>query len=322
MHGTVYSNYAVNEADLLLAFGVRFDDRVTGKLAEFASHGKIIHVDIDASEMHKNKEAHIPVVADLKRVLEQLNEAMSDDDVPQIETWSEQIAEWKEKFPMRYHSEGDFIAPQHAIEELWKLTKEKDTYVAVGVGQHQMFAAQYYKFDKPNRWLSSSGLGTMGFGLPAAMGVQLKHPDSLVIDIDGDGSILMNIQELATLHCEKLPVKILLLNNQHLGMVVQWEDRFMEGRRANTYLGPVDHPEALGEGEGGHYEETYPDFVSMAKSFGVEAAHVRSKEALPAALKTMIEHDGPYLLDVICPYQEHVLPMIPGGGTVKDIIIE
>jgi acetolactate synthase-1/2/3 large subunit len=307
MHGTVYSNYAVNEADLLLAFGVRFDDRVTGKLAEFASHGKIIHVDIDASEMHKNKEAHIPVVADLKRVLEQLNEAMSDDDVPQIETWSEQIAEWKEKFPMRYHSEGDFIAPQHAIEELWKLTKEKDTYVAVGVGQHQMFAAQYYKFDKPNRWLSSSGLGTMGFGLPAAMGVQLKHPDSLVIDIDGDGSILMNI---------------LLLNNQHLGMVVQWEDRFMEGRRANTYLGPVDHPEALGEGEGGHYEETYPDFVSMAKSFGVEAAHVRSKEALPAALKTMIEHDGPYLLDVICPYQEHVLPMIPGGGTVKDIIIE
>ena len=155
--------------------------------------GKIIHVDIDASEMHKNKEAHIPIIADLKKVLEQINEAISDEDIPQIDAWSEQIAEWKAKFPMRYKSEGDFIAPQHAIEELWKITKDKDTYVAVGVGQHQMFAAQYYKFDKPNRWLSSSGLGTMGFGLPAAMGVQLKHPESLVVDIDGDGSILMNI---------------------------------------------------------------------------------------------------------------------------------
>jgi len=322
MHGTVFANYAINEADLLLAFGVRFDDRVTGKLSEFATRGKIVHVDIDASEMNKNKEAHIPIVADLKKVLEQLNEAMTDDDIPNIAAWREQIAEWKEKFPLRYKSEGDLIFPQHAIEELWKLTKDKDTYVAVGVGQHQMFAAQYYKFDKPKRWLSSSGLGTMGFGLPAAMGVQLAHPDSLVIDIDGDGSILMNIQELATLYCEKLPVKILLINNQHLGMVVQWEDRFMEGRRAHTYLGPVHHPEALGEGSGEHYEETYPDFVTMAKGFGIEAAHVRSKAALPEALKTMIEHDGPYLLDVICPYQEHVLPMIPGGGTVKDIITE
>ncbi|MCA8999187.1 MAG: acetolactate synthase large subunit, partial [Planctomycetaceae bacterium] len=159
-------------------------------------------------------------------------------------------------------------------------------------------------------------------GLPAAMGVQAAHPDSLVFDIDGDGSILMNIQELATLHCEKLPVKILLLNNQHLGMVVQWEDRFMEGRRAHTYLGPVDHPEALGEGSGSHYEETYPNFVQMAKSFGVESSQVRSKAQLPDALAKMIAHDGPYLLDVVCPYQEHVLPMIPSGGTVRDIIVE
>lgn len=322
MHGTVYANYATNEADLLLALGVRFDDRVTGKLEEFAKHGKIVHVDIDPSEMHKNKEAHIPIIADVKHFLERLNAQFKDEDIPDTAVWWEQINEWRDRYPLKYPQSGDFISPQYAIEELWRQTVDKDPYIAVGVGQHQMFAAQYYKFRKPKHWLSSSGLGTMGFGLPAAMGVQARHPNSLVIDIDGDGSILMNIQELATLHCEKLPVKILLLNNQHLGMVVQWEDRFMEGRRAHTYLGPVDHPEWLGEGEGGHYEETYPNFVQMAESFGLKARQVRSKAALPEALAEMINHDGPYLLDVVCPYQAHVLPMIPGGGTVRDIIIE
>jgi acetolactate synthase-1/2/3 large subunit len=162
----------------------------------------------------------------------------------------------------------------------------------------------------------------MGFGLPAAMGVQTAHPGELVIDIDGDGSFQMNIQELATLHCEKLPVKILLLNNQHLGMVVQWEDRFMEGKRAHTYLGPIDHPEWLGEGSGAFYEQTYPDFVKAAEAYGIRGAHVRRKSEYPAAVAEMINHDGPYLLDVICPYQEHVLPMIPSGGTARDIIIE
>ncbi|QDT31584.1 biosynthetic-type acetolactate synthase large subunit [Thalassoglobus polymorphus] len=322
MHGTVYSNYAVDEADLLLAFGVRFDDRVTGKLDEFAKHGKIVHVDVDPSEMHKNKEAHIPVIADLKVFLEALNESFTDEDIPETDEWWTQVNEWKEKYPLKYADAGDFILPQYAIEELWRQTVEKDPYICVGVGQHQMFAAQFYKFRKPNHWLSSSGLGTMGFGLPAAMGVQAAHPDSLVVDIDGDGSILMNIQELATLHCEKLPVKVLLLNNQHLGMVVQWEDRFMDGRRANTYLGPVDHPEALGEGEGSHYEETYPNFVQMAQSFGLQAKQVRSKKEFPAALKEMLESDGAYVLDVVCPYQEHVLPMIPSGGTARDIIID
>ncbi len=322
MHGTVYSNYAINEADLLLALGVRFDDRVTGKLDEFAKHGKIVHVDVDASEMHKNKEAHIPIVADVKVFLERLNAEFTDADVPDTQAWWTQINEWRDRYPLKYKEAGDFIVPQYAIEELWRQTIDRDPYIAVGVGQHQMFAAQYYKFRKPKHWLSSSGLGTMGFGLPAAMGVQAAHPDSLVVDIDGDGSILMNIQELATLHCEKLPVKILLLNNQHLGMVVQWEDRFMEGRRAHTYLGPIDHPEWLGEGSGDHYEETYPNFVGLAESFGLKAAQVRSKAALPAALAEMINHDGPYLLDVLCPYQAHVLPMIPSGGTVRDIIIE
>ena len=242
--------------------------------------------------------------------------------MPDLSVFHTQIADWKQRYPLHYADYGDEILQQYAIEELWKTTKDRDTYVTVGVGQHQMWAAQFYKFDKPKRWLSSSGLGTMGFGLPAAMGVQTAHPDSLVIDIDGDGSFQMNIQELATLYCEKLPVKVLLLNNQHLGMVVQWEDRFMEGRRAHTYLGPVDHPHASGAGGGVHNEVTYPDFVSIARGYGIEAASVRSKAAYPAALKKMLDHPGPYVLDVLCTYQEHVLPMIPGGKTVDDMILE
>jgi acetolactate synthase I/II/III large subunit len=322
MHGTVYANYAVNEADLLLALGVRFDDRVTGKLEEFAKHGKIVHVDIDPSEMHKNKEAHIPVVADVKQFLQQLNAAWSDADKPDTQGWWEQINQWRDANPLKVKEAGDMILPQYAIRELHRQTAERDPYVAVGVGQHQMFAAQHFKFNKPMRWLSSSGLGTMGFGLPAAMGVQAAHPDALVIDIDGDGSFLMNVQELATLNCEKLPVKILLLNNQHLGMVVQWEDRFMAGKRAHTYLGPVDHPEWLGDGSGAHYADTYPNFVQIAEGFGVKAAQVKRKAEFPKALEAMLAHNGPYLLDVLCPYQEHVLPMIPSGGTVRDIITE
>ncbi len=323
MHGTVYANYAINEADLLLALGVRFDDRVTGKLEEFAKHGKIVHLDIDPSEIHKNKEAHIPIVANVKNVLETLNETLTDDDVPEIEQWSARIAEWKRQFPLTYNQTDEAILPQYAIEELWQKTRDRDTYITVGVGQHQMWAAQYYRFDKPRHWHSSSGLGTMGFGLPAAMGVQTAHPDALVVDIDGDGSMMMNVQELATLHCEKLPVKIMLLNNQHLGMVVQWEDRFLDGKRAHTYLGPIDHPEALGQGDGSTFDEkTFPDFVMIAEGCGVQATHVRSKDEFPAALDEMLAADGPFLLDVICPYQEHVLPMIPGGETVRDIITE
>lgn len=322
MHGTVYANYAVDQSDLLLAFGVRFDDRVTGKLEEFAKHGKIVHVDIDPSEIHKNKEAHIPIVTDVKSCLQSLNAEISDADIPDLKEWHHQIETWKEKFPLAYADAGDAILQQYAIDELCRQTIDRDTYISVGVGQHQMWAAQFYKFNKPRRWLSSSGLGTMGFGLPAAMGVQTVHPNSLVVDIDGDGSFQMNIQELATLFCENLPVKILLLNNQHLGMVVQWEDRFNDGRRANTYLGPVEHPEALGEGDGSMPADTFPNFVQIARGYGVAACQVRSKAEFPKALATMLDHDGPYLLDVICPYQEHVLPMIPSGRTVKEIIVE
>ena len=322
MHGSAYANYAVNESDLLLAFGVRFDDRVTGKLEEFAKHGKIVHVEIDPSEIHKNKEAHLPIVADVKEVLEALNAAITNDDLPDLTEWHAQIAKWKQKYPFSFNESGDQILPQYAIQELCRQTQERETYVSVGVGQHQMWAAQFYKFSQPRHWLSSSGLGTMGFGLPAAMGVQAAHPNALSIDIDGDGSILMNIQELATLRCEDLPVKILLLNNQHLGMVMQWEDRFMQGRRAHTFLGHIDDPRSLGDGDGTIPEETYPDFVSIAKGFGVASRKVRSKAEYPEALAEMLAHDGAFLLDVLCPYQEHVLPMIPTGKSVRDMIVK
>jgi acetolactate synthase-1/2/3 large subunit len=183
-----------------------------------------------------------------------------------------------------------------------------------------MWAAQWTNFQSPRAWVTSGGLGSMGFGLPAALGAQAGRPDALVIDIDGDGSFVMNIQELATAFCENLPVKVIVLNNQHLGMVVQWEDRFFASNRAHTYLGPVDHPEATGQGDGELPEVTYPDLVAIAKGFGVEARQIRRKQDVEPALREMIASKGPYVLDVLVPYQEHVLPMIPAGGTVKDII--
>jgi acetolactate synthase-1/2/3 large subunit len=322
MHGTVYANYAINEADLLLAFGVRFDDRVTGKVSEFAVHGKVVHVDSDPAEIHKNKEAHIPIIADLREVLAALNQAVTDGDLPEMQDWWAQLKQWKSKHPLTYKDPGnDQILPQYAIQELHRLTANRETYISVGVGQHQMWAAQFYKFDRPRQWMSSSGLGAMGFGLPSAMGVQAAHPNAISVDIDGDGSFQMNIQEMATLVCEKLPVKMFVLNNQHLGMVVQWEDRFHAGNRAHTYLGPIDHPEAVGQGSG-KIGETYPNFVQIAAGYGIPARQVRSKKELPAAIEEMINTPGPFLLDIICPYQEQVLPMIPGGMTVKEMILE
>lgn len=320
MHGSVYANYAVNESDLLIALGVRFDDRVTGKVEEFAKHAKIVHVDIDASEINKNKEAHLPIVGDVKPILQELNKIVQPPD--DISSWVAKCKEWKKNDPFKYDTQYDGILQQYAIDQLSRLTNARDTYITVGVGQHQMWAAQFYKFNRPRRWHSSSGLGTMGFGLPAAMGVQAAHPDALVVDIDGDGSFQMNIQELATCYCEKLPVKVLLLNNQHLGMVVQWEDRFMKGNRAHTYLGPIDDPEATGSGDGAFAKDRYPDFVQIAKGYGCGAATVSNKSDLVPALEEMISYPGPYVLDVEVPYQEHVLPMIPSNGTVRDIIKE
>jgi acetolactate synthase-1/2/3 large subunit len=321
MHGSVYSNYAVEACDLLLALGVRFDDRVTGKKEEFARDAFIVHIDIDPSEINKNKVAHVGIVSDLKFALTELNTVV-EPPAADLEPWHKQIDEWKAADPFHYDEAFDGILPQRAIAELSRIAGGENTIVSVGVGQHQMWAAQFYKFFHPRTWMSSSGLGTMGFGLPAAMGAKAAHPEKLVIDIDGDGSFLMNIQELATCFCEKLPVKVLLLNNQHLGMVVQWEDRFFKGNRAHTYLGPIDNPEATGEGDGLGPAERYPDFVGIAHGFGCGARHVKKKSELTAAIKEMLAYDGPYVLDVEVPYQEHVLPMIPAGMTVRDLIKE
>jgi len=318
MHGSVYSNTAVDQSDLLIALGVRFDDRVTGKLSEFAKGAKIIHVDVDPSEINKNKPAHFPVISDVKYFLSELNKVV---EAPEdISGWVSQCAAWKKADPFKFDTNFKGILQQHAISELSKLTQDRKAYVAVGVGQHQMWAAQFYKFRHPRTWLSSSGLGTMGFGLPAAMGVQAAHPDSLVIDIDGDGSFMMNVQELATCVCEKLPVKVLLLDNLHLGMVMQWEDRFFKSNRAHTYLGPIDDPEATGKGGGPFARKQYPDWVKIAEGFGCQARCISKKEDLTSGLTEMINSKGPYVLHVQVPYQEHVLPMIPAGMTVKELI--
>jgi acetolactate synthase-1/2/3 large subunit len=319
MHGTIYANYAINDADLLLALGVRFDDRVTGKVSEFAKHGRIVHIDIDPSELNKNKVAHLPIFGDVGDALSDLLEILAEESGVRSQAsgvrsqdWLRQIEEWREAEPLRYADRDDAILPQYMIQRLYQMLMERgrldETIVTTGVGQHQMWAAQYFHFNAPRRWITSGGLGAMGFGLPAAMGAQAAHPLKTVVDIDGDGSFLMNIQELACCYTEKLPVKVLLLNNQHLGMVVQWEDRFHGGNRGHTYLGA------------GHGEEPYPDFVTLARGFRCGARRISAKPDVDEALKQMLDSKGPFVLDVTVPYQEHVLPMIPSGQTVREVI--
>jgi acetolactate synthase-1/2/3 large subunit len=315
MHGTVYANNAVNEADLLLAIGVRFDDRVTGKVEKFCEHGTIVHLDIDNSELNKNKTVRLPILSDIKYALTRVNSILAGaghkrvtknhDRYPE---WYAQINEWKKDFPLSFLDTEDAIQPQYVIQTLWEMTKG-EAIITTGVGQHQMWAGQFYNFDKPRTFLTSSGLGAMGFGYPAAMGAKIACPDKEVIDIDGDGSFLMNVQELATCKIEGIAAKVIVLNNQHLGMVVQWEDRFYSSNRAHTFLGDPNDLDTV-----------YPDYIEICRGFGVKAERVEHKKDLKGALRRMLESKETYLLDVQVPYTEHVLPMIPSGGTYKDII--
>lgn len=317
MHGAVYANYAIDNADLLLAFGVRFDDRVTGKLEAFAQRAAIVHIDIDPAELGKNKKPFCSIFSNIKPALKTLNKLIALEKTPfDFSEWRAEIEVQRKKFPFPIpEQQGDVIAPQAAIELLCKMTEGK-AIISTGVGQHQMWAAQHYKFDEPRNWLTSGGLGSMGFGLPAAIGAAAARPDDLVIDIDGDGSFVMNIQELATLHAEELPVKCFILNNQYLGMVVQWEDRFYKANRGHTYLGSPDDDFQVSKEEA----HIFPDFVTIAQGFRVPAERVMRMSDLPAAIQRMIDAEGPYLLDVMVPHVEHVLPMVPGGGTFKDTI--
>lgn len=311
MHGTVYANNAVNEADLLLAIGVRFDDRVTGKVEKFCEHGIIVHIDIDESEINKNRLVQFPILSDVKYALQRLNELMksSAQKTPTFSTWHNQVKEWKKNHPLRFKDTEDVIQPQHVIKLLHELTNG-DAIISTGVGQHQMWAAQYYQFNQPRTFLTSAGLGSMGFGYPAALGAKLAFPEKQVIDVDGDGSFLMNVQELATAHVHGIAAKAIILNNQHLGMVVQWEDLFYESNRGHTFLGD---PKDL--------DRIYPDYVQICKGFGVASERVIHKQDLRSAMQRMLDSKEPYVLDVMTPYTEHVLPMIPAGGTYKDIIV-
>jgi acetolactate synthase-1/2/3 large subunit len=317
MHGSVAGNWAVHQSDLLIVLGARFDDRITGNVEKFAPNATIVHIDVDASEHNKNKIVHHPIVSDVKHALSRLNELIEvlKFKAPKTAPWLKKVAEWKKEYPFSYE-ESKHIIPQAAIQTLYEVTKG-EAIITTGVGQHQMWAAQFYNFENARSFVSSLGLGSMGYGYPSAIGAKVANPDREVIDIDGDGSFLMNVQELATAKIEKINAKAMILNNQHLGMVAQWEDRFYDSLRGHTLLGDTSN---IGGPE--NVDALYPDFVTIANGFGVKARRVIKKEELREAIEEMIAHDGPYVLDVIVPYTEHVMPMIPAGKTVDEMIIK
>ncbi|MDQ8192851.1 biosynthetic-type acetolactate synthase large subunit [Coraliomargarita sp. SDUM461004] len=317
MHGTVAGNWAVCDSDVLVCAGARFDDRITGVVSKFAPDAEIVHIDIDVSEHNKNKRVQHPIHSDVKYALKRMTELAKSGkfDKPDLTAWFKTINAWKAEYPFSYDKSGH-ITQQEAIETLYEVTKG-DAIITTGVGQHQMWTAQFFKFREPRTYISSLGLGTMGFGLPAAIGAKVAFPDKLVVNIDGDGCFMMNIQELATAKIEKINAKTIILNNQHLGMVVQWEDLLYESVRGQTILCDKDNI-----GGPDNIDAIYPDFVKISEGFGVAGKRVVKREDLRAAIEEMIAHDGPYVLEVIVPYTEHVLPMIKQGLSAKEILIK
>ncbi|MFN3568341.1 MAG: biosynthetic-type acetolactate synthase large subunit, partial [Caldimicrobium sp.] len=308
MHGTYYANMAVANCDVLLAVGARFDDRVTGKVDAFAPNAKIIHIDIDPTTIQKNVKVDIPIVGDCKRALERLNEIIKSVGKPKrywkerFKEWWEQIDIWKRRYPLCYKEDPNYIKPQFVIEKLYELTKG-EAIICTEVGQNQMWTAQFYKFKYPRTLITSGGLGTMGFGFPAAIGAQIGNPGKLVIDIAGDGSIQMNIQELATAMDQKLPIKIIILNNGYLGMVRQWQELFYERRYSAVKF------------------ITQPDFVKLAEAYGAVGMRITKPQEVEPALKKALSIDKLVILDVIIAPEENVFPMVPAGKATTEMIL-
>ena len=309
MHGGYWTNMAMHHSDLLIAVGARFDDRVTGKLSEFCPEARVVHIDIDPTSIKKTFHAHIPIVGDVKAVLRQVNMMLRSMDGNPGEMkalrapWLKQVEGWKRSHPLAYKQDDKVTKPQFVIEKLYELSKH-EAIVATDVGQHQMWAAQYFKGTRPRTWLTSGGLGTMGFGFPAAIGAQKAFPDKMVVCITSEGSFQMNLQELATAAEHKLPVKIVLLNNRFHGMVRQWQDLFYEGRYSASYLGKM------------------PDFVKLAEAYGILGLRVRKPGEVESVLKEGLKHKGPVLMDVETDPYENCYPMIPAGGAHHEMMLE
>lgn len=303
MHGTRYANYAIGESDLLIAVGVRFDDRVTGKIDTFAPHAKVIHIDIDAAEIGKNVAVDIPIVGDVQSVLQAINSRLQPVDEKERQEWQGMIDRWKDEYPLRYGSSPEGrIMPQHIIEKISELT-QGEAIITTEVGQHQMWAAQYYRFKHPRSFITSGGLGTMGFGFPAAIGAKVARPDLPVIDIAGDGSIQMNIQELGTAVQYKLPVIICIFNNQFLGMVRQWQSLFYEGRYSYTDI------------------SLQPDFVKVAEAYGAVGIRVKDMNEVDDALRQALQvTDRPVVIDFWVDREANVYPMVPPGGSLNNML--